>query len=162
MTEFSKFKERLSSRTSGASAVITDADQAILDEFVGLVRQMISLLEQENGALEERSFSKLPELFDKKSDVSKALEIKEALVLTILPRVEDDEKKDEVKAAFKDLGEAISKNSKLVDRISDAASAVSAEFRRILKRHSLEGLYEKTGKPLNASKAKRRKLDESL
>ncbi len=162
MNENSRLKDRLNSRSGGSPDAMSEGDKVSIEEFVSLVSRMSETLDFEAQILKNREFGQLQEVLEKKNEISKALEIKQGIVFNLIPRLKDKERKDEIREVFEELNQKLRESEAILSLMSKASSSVSAEFTKILKRHSLDGLYEKSGKVKSDRFKKKKRLDENL
>ncbi|EPX78023.1 hypothetical protein Salmuc_03345 [Salipiger mucosus DSM 16094] len=131
-----------------------------MTKFETAVDELTALLEEENAALEAGEIDKLEPLFDRKSEIYNRLEIYEPVVEPILESHIDDF--PQMRTKLPELRELVDANGILIERITAATSAVAREVKRIRNRHSLDGMYEKTGRKLGDPTSGRRSFDEKL
>lgn len=141
-------------------------EMIVLDQFVELLKKFTKCLEKESQiiseGMSEGMSDNLVKVFEQKKELSDQMEVKEKISLEALQRLDDEDKKEAIKQVIVDLNDAKNKNLSAILRIKEAVSSVKNEVERIQKRHSLNGLYDDTGKPVNGNFIKKKKVDQSL
>lgn len=141
-------------------------EMIVLDQFVELLKKFTKCLEKESQiiseGMSEGMSDNLVKVFEQKKELSDQMEVKEKISLEALQRLDDEDKKEAIKQVIVDLNDAKNKNFSAILRIQEAITSVKNEVDRIQKRHSLNGLYDDTGKPVNGNFIKKKIVDQSL
>jgi flagellar biosynthesis/type III secretory pathway chaperone len=141
-------------------------EMIVLDQFVELLKKFTKCLEKESQiiseGMSEGMSDNLVKVFEQKKELSDQMEVKEKISLEALQRLDDEDKKEAIKQVIVDLNDAKNKNFSAILRIQEAITSVKNEVDRIQKRHSLNGLYDDTGKPVNGNFIKKKNVDQSL
>lgn len=154
---------RKQSRPVGQGAMTlapTELDIQNIDAFATKITEAVSLLKQEIAGINEGKLNIVSELYNQKAGILKWLELK-------MPLIEPFMNDDAVKARrlpdrLAELKEAVSENNALLSRMSVAAGTIVREIEKAQQRHSLSGLYGKSGRRIGADSSRSRALDKEL
>ncbi len=138
----------------------TELDIQNIDAFATKITEAVSLLKQEIAGINEGKLNIVSELHNQKAGILKWLELK-------MPLIEPFMNDDAVKARrlpdrLAELKEAVSENNALLSRMSVAAGTIVREIEKAQQRHSLSGLYGKSGRRIGADSSRSRALDKEL
>lgn len=138
----------------------TELDLQNIDAFATKITEAVSLLKQEIAGINEGKLNIVSELYNQKAGILKWLELK-------MPLIEPFMNDDAVKARrlpdrLAELKEAVSENNALLSRMSVAAGTIVREIEKAQQRHSLSGLYGKSGRRIGADSSRSRALDKEL
>lgn len=138
----------------------TELDIQNIDAFATKITEAVSLLKQEIAGINEGKLNIVSELYNQKAGILKWLELK-------MPLIEPFMNDDAVKARrlpdrLAELKEAVSENNALLSRMSVAAGTIVREIEKAQQRHSLSGLYGKSGRRIGADSSRSRALDKEL
>lgn len=158
-----RMSARKQSRPTGQGAVAlgpTDLDIQNIDAFTTKLTEAVSLLKQEIAGINEGKLNIVSELYNQKASILKWLELK-------MPLVEPFMNDDAVRARrlpdrLAELKDAVSENNALLSRMSVAAGTIVREIEKAQQRHSLSGLYGKSGRRIGADSSRSRTLDKEL
>lgn len=145
----------------GAMALApTELDIQNIDDFAAKLGEAVSLLKQEIAGINAGNLNIVSELYNQKASILKWLELKMPLVE---PFMEDDVVRTRrLPTRLAELKEAVSENNALLSRMSAAAGTVVREIEKAQQRHSLSGLYGKSGRRIGAESGRSRTLDKEL
>ena len=145
----------------GAMALApTELDIQNIDDFAAKLGEAVSLLKQEIAGINDGNLNIVSELYNQKASILKWLELKMPLVE---PFMEDDVVRTRrLPTRLAELKEAVSENNALLSRMSAAAGTVVREIEKAQQRHSLNGLYGKSGRRIGAESGRSRTLDKEL
>lgn len=154
---------RKQNRTSGQGTVAiapTELDLQNIDAFASKISEAVSVLKQEIAGINDGQLNIVSELYNQKAGILKWLELK-------MPLIEPFMNDDAVKARrlpdrLAELKEAVSENNALLSRMSVAAGTIVREIEKAQNRHSLNGLYGKSGRRIGADGSRSRALDKEL
>ena len=154
---------RKQNRTSGQGTVAiapTELDLQNIDAFASKISEAVSVLKQEIAGINDGQLNIVSELYNQKAGILKWLELK-------MPLIEPFMNDDAVKARrlpdrLAELKEAVSENNALLSRMSVAAGTIVREIEKAQNRHSLNGLYGKSGRRIGADSSRSRALDKEL
>ncbi|WP_339402830.1 hypothetical protein [Cognatishimia coralii] len=154
---------RKQNRTSGQGTMAiapTELDLQNIDAFASKISEAVSVLKQEIAGINDGQLNIVSELYNKKAGILKWLELK-------MPLIEPFMNDDAVKARrlpdrLAELKEAVSENNALLSRMSVAAGTIVREIEKAQNRHSLNGLYGKSGRRIGADGSRSRALDKEL
>ncbi|MEJ5217866.1 flagellar biosynthesis protein FlgI [Cognatishimia sp. D5M38] len=138
----------------------TELDLQNIDAFASKISEAVSVLKQEIAGINDGQLNIVSELYNKKAGILKWLELK-------MPLIEPFMNDDAVKARrlpdrLAELKEAVSENNALLSRMSVAAGTIVREIEKAQNRHSLNGLYGKSGRRIGADGSRSRALDKEL
>ena len=154
---------RKQNRTSGQGTVAiapTELDLQNIDAFASKISEAVSVLKQEIAGINDGQLNIVSELYNQKAGILKWLELKMTL---IEPFMNDDAvKARRLPDRLAELKEAVSENNALLSRMSVAAGTIVREIEKAQNRHSLNGLYGKSGRRIGADGSRSRALDKEL
>jgi flagellar biosynthesis/type III secretory pathway chaperone len=151
--------ERQRSRT-GAADEPTAIDLQNIDAFAAKINETVALLKREIQAINDGDLNVVSEMYEEKSGLLKWLELKR-------PLIEPFVKKDAAIARrlpelLDELRVTITENSNLLSRMADAAGAVAREIEKATQRHSLDGLYGKSGQKVSDPAVSKMTIDRKF
>ncbi|QTN37172.1 hypothetical protein [Cognatishimia activa] len=154
---------RKQNRTSGQGTMAiapTELDLQNIDAFASKISEAVSVLKQEIAGINDGQLNIVSELYNQKAGILKWLELKMPL---IEPFMNDDAVKvRRLPDRLAELKEAVSENNALLSRMSVAAGTIVREIEKAQNRHSLNGLYGKSGRRIGADSSRSRALDKEL
>ncbi|MGH1466626.1 MAG: flagellar biosynthesis protein FlgI [Cognatishimia sp.] len=153
-------KARDTATAGGLSAGLTERDVQNLDAFAAKLSDAIDLLQQEIDAINAGDLNIVSALYEQKADALKWLELKMPLVEPFM--AEDAAKARRLPQRLDDLKRVVEENSSLLARMATAAGTVVREIEKATQRHSLNGLYGKTGQKLNDNKTTKLQIDREF
>lgn len=138
----------------------TERDIQNIDDFTGKISEAIDLLRKEINAINEGNLNIVSDLFEDKSNILKWLELK-------MPLVEPFIRKDAALARklpdrLDEFKSAVEENSSLLSRMATAAGTVAREIEKATQRHSLNGLYGKSGQKISDPNAPKMTVDREF
>lgn len=138
----------------------SDLDIKNIDDFATKLAEAVALLKQEIAGINDGKLNIVSELYDQKASILKWLELK-------MPLVEPFMNDDAVKARrlpdrLAELKEAVTENSALLSRMAGAAGTIVREIEKAQQRHSLNGLYGKSGRRIGDQAGQKKILDREL
>lgn len=154
-------KENRVAAGGGAMALRpTDLDIQNIDAFALKLGEAVDLLKQEIAGINDGKLNIVSELYDQKASILKWLELK-------MPLVEPFMNDDAVKARrlpdrLAELKEAVTENSALLSRMATAAGTIVREIEKAQQRHSLSGLYGKSGRRIGDTSSGTQRLDREF
>ena len=160
--EPSRFKRRLQARRGGQpdSAVMTEEDGRTLAGFEADLVAVTDLLHAEIDAIGAGALETVTELYDRKAELLKRIELKMPVVEPFLrDRLDAPGALRDRVAAFRD---AVEEDSLLLERMSQATAAIMREIEKIRDRHSLNGLYGKRGQKVIDGAGTRQQIDKTI
>lgn len=159
----SRFRKRMQARRDDISAdgpVLTEEDDANLAAFEANIDATLDLLHEEIAAIEAGHLDRVTELYDRKADLLKRIELK---IPVIEPFLEASEHAaPTLREKLRQLKVAVQDNSVLLSRMSDATRDIVREIEKIRNRHSLDGLYGKSGKPVTGQDGPQMHIDKEF
>ncbi|WP_127900758.1 hypothetical protein [Solirhodobacter olei] len=167
MGEMSRFSRRIAARRAlgpeaGAlpTAVMTEEDRRNIANFEADAGAVTALLRREVAAIQAGKLDAVTELYEQKTALLKRMEVLMPVVEPFLKvRLAEDEALRERLAA---LNAAVQEDSALLERMSSATSQIVGDLEKIRDRHSLKGLYGKSGKRVTGPEDKRRRIDKTI
>ncbi len=160
----SRFKMRREARkniaTSDEKSPPTEEEASLLESFEVHIDAMIDIIEEEIRALQEGEINLLEDLNARKTECARLLENKGPIVEDILNSRTLESA--ELREKFSRLRDLIAENGVLVERITQASSAIAREINKVRDRHSLKGLYSMSGKKRSETLSTARRFDEKL
>lgn len=159
----SRFRKRMQARRDDISAdgpVLTEEDDANLAAFEANIDATLDLLHEEIAAVDAGHLDRVTELYDRKADLLKRIELK---IPVIEPFLEASEHAaPTLREKLRQLKVAVQDNSVLLSRMSDATRDIVREIEKIRNRHSLDGLYGKSGKPVTGQDGPQMHIDKEF
>jgi hypothetical protein len=135
-----------------------DYDKEQFELFVNNLDNMIEILKLENFAIHSGDLDTVNKLHEDKKDGLRQLEIKTPIIEEYMKFKNDPGVKEKI--GF--LKELIDNNGILLERMSFAARNITYEINKIQNKHSLDGLYEKSGRKIEENFTINKKLDQNL
>jgi len=126
--------------------------------FLESIDRMCDLLKKENNSIKSGNLDIINELFEMKKEGLRTIENKAPLVEHLI----NSDSFPESPKKIKELKMLVDENGVLLERMNAAAKVISSELNKIKNKHSLNGLYEKTGKKINQGHISDNKLDQNL
>ncbi|TMV72715.1 hypothetical protein FGG78_29560 [Thioclava sp. BHET1] len=164
--EPSRFRKRIEARRAqiaaglGDAVPMTEEDRANLSAFEADMLSVTGLLNKEVAAIAEGRFEAVNELYERKAELLKRIEFLMPVVEPFLrQRLDEDE---ELRGRLRSLKAAVQEDSALLARMSAATSEIVRELDKIRDRHSLKGLYGKSGRRLSDSTSDPRLIDKTI
>lgn len=154
-----RMSERKRTRT-GAADDPTVMDLQNIDAFAGKLNEAITLLKKETAAINEGDLNVVSENFDEKSGLLKWLELKRPLVEPFVKK--DAALTRRLPELLDELRGAVTENTTLLSRMADAAGSVAREIEKATQRHSLDGLYGKSGQKVNDPATSKMTIDREF
>lgn len=140
--------------------VLTDEDRANIEAFAEKLAEAVSLLRQEVEAIGLGQLSVVGDLYERKATLLKWLELRIPLVEPFLKHEAATESAlPELLADFK---QAIDEDSAILSRMASAAGTIVREIEKTAERHSLNGLYGKSGHKLSKTGEGRMRIDKAF
>lgn len=155
-----RFQERRARAAQGERPPLTQADEDNITQFGQIVEQLTGLLGQENDALREADLSLVALLFEQKQALLKRLETRQPVVEPFLR--ESAEVTQDLKVRIGKLAEQIETNAVLLSAMAEASRNIRQEVNRVRDRHSLKGMYGKSGQALDGGGSSSKKLDTNF
>lgn len=165
MIEGRKFRigDRLKARSADGpvnALILTDEDMDNLKAFSEKLGEAIRLLETEMDALRDGRLDEVPTLAADKNAIVSWLEMKMPLVE---PFVGHEEAADlDLATKLSNLKKLTEENGTLVSQAAGTVSAIRREYEKVANRHSLAGLYGKSGKHVGEDASKRSQFSREL
>jgi len=125
---------------------------------MGEVDALVTLLRKENGAIEGGDLQSVIDLYPAKLEFLEKFESNTAEIQGFLA----GDGADGLKAKVEELGTLVARNEALLARTGAAAAEIAEEIGRIRDRHSLKGLYGKSGEQVGKNSPQAGKLDHSV
>ncbi|RRH75775.1 hypothetical protein [Falsigemmobacter faecalis] len=138
-----RFQERRSRAALGERPPLTGDDEDNISRFAGIVADLTAVLERENEALLAGDVTLVAELFGQKQVLLTQLETRQPVVEPFLR--ESAAVTEALRSRIQVLATQINRNAALLEAMSDAARAIRLEVSRVRDRHSLNGMYDKSG-----------------
>lgn len=164
--EASRFRRRIAARRERAAAglepgpVLTDEDSHNLQEFEADTETVTALLQQEIQAIRAGRLETVMELYPRKAELLKRIELLMPVVEPFLKeRIPGDL---ELAGRIAALKAAVQEDSALLERMSEATAAIVRDMEKIRNRHSLDGIYGKSGRRVTGVGADHRRIDKTL
>lgn len=156
----SRFHERRARAALGERPPLTEVDEENIASFAQLVTVLTDLLARENEALRQGDVDEVVNLFEDKQELLKRLETRQPVVEPFLR--ESAEITDTLRQRIRALAEQLELNSTLLSSMAEASQTIRAEVARVRDRHSLKGMYDKSGNSRDAGSRRTRHLDTNL
>jgi len=155
-----RLEVRRKSANGGFNLTLTDEDKENVETFARIVDEATEILNTEIAAIDEGDFDVITERFERKNMVLKSIELQIPLVQPFLdtPYVQSQRLSQRLGA----LASAAKEGTELLERMAQAARTVATEIRRATERHSLKGLYGKSGRRVGESAEVRLTIDKRL
>lgn len=147
-------------RKAAAQGAPSERDVQNIDDFSAKIADAVTLLRKEITAINEGNLNVVSELFDEKSSMLKWLELRMPLVEPFMKGdVALTRKLPDRLAEFKKV---VEENSTLLSRMATAAGTVAREIEKATQRHSLNGLYGKSGQKISDQKIEKLTIDREF
>lgn len=156
----SRFHERRARAALGERPPLTEADEENITAFGQLVTGLTDLLERENEALRQGDVDQVVHLFEDKQELLKRLETRQPVIEPFLR--ESAEITEALRQRIRGLAEQLEVNGTLLSSMAEASQTIRSEVARVRDRHSLKGMYDKSGNSREASTRRTRHLDTNL
>ncbi len=154
---------RLSARMaarSTAAGKLTDDDQQSLAAYGSKLDEATEILREEIAAIGEGRLNAVQQIYPRKAEVLKWLELRAPTVEPFMPQPAAQELGLPAKlATFKT---ALQEDGALLQRMSGVANSMLREIDRVLNRDSLDGLYGKSGQKLAKAGRGQMRLDHKI
>lgn len=155
-----RFHERRARAAQGERPPLTQDDEENISSFAVIVQELTQLLRDENDALRAADLAQVVALFPEKENMLKRLEIRQPVVE---PFLRDSAAITELlRQHLRVLAEQIDTNAVLLGGMADASRSIRVEVERVRERHSLKGMYGKSGQVLDAPQGNQKKLDTNF
>lgn len=161
--KLSRLTRRMKARVEaggGGSPVPTEDDLEVLDEVVRKGREAIEVLRDEMDGIRNGRLQVVEELFSRKSNVLKWLELKLPLVEPFIGHPAAEVR--ELPMILEELRETVVSDSEMLSRMATAAGSVLRELEKVRDRHSLRGTYGRSGEKVGGFGTLRERLDKQL
>lgn len=135
--------ERRRRARDGERPPLTRDDEENIGSFSRIIEQTIALLGVENDALAAGDVGKVADCYEAKSRLLKDLTLRQPVVEPFLK--EDIPEIAGLRDLIGSLAESLKRNGELLEGMSNASRAIISEIETLRRRHSLEGVYDKTG-----------------
>lgn len=156
-----RFQERRSRAALGERPPLTGDDEENISRFAAVVAELTALLERENDALLQGDVAAVVDLYPQKQVLLTRLETRQPVVEPFLH--ESAEVAAALRSRIQALATQINRNADLLSAMSDAARAIRLEVTRVRDRHSLKGMYDKSGQTTApGASATQREIDTNL
>lgn len=147
-------------RKAAAQGAPTERDVQNIDDFTAKIGDAVTLLRTEITAINEGNLNVVTELFEEKSSILKWLELR-------MPLVEPFMKGDlaltrKLPDRLSEFQDVVAENSSLLSRMATAAGTVAREIEKATQRHSLNGLYGKSGQKISDAKTEKLTIDREF
>ncbi|WP_421750015.1 flagellar biosynthesis protein FlgI [Cognatishimia sp.] len=154
-----RMSERKQSRT-GAADDPSPMDLQNIDAFAEKIKEAVALLRSEIEAINAGNLDVVSDKYEEKSGLLKWLELKRPLVEPFIKK--DAALARRLPELLEDLRVAVTENSTLLSRMAGAAGSVAREIEKATQRHSLNGLYGKSGKKVGDSTVTKMTIDREF
>lgn len=155
-----RFQERRSRAAQGERPPLTADDESNITDFSETTLGLIKLLLAENEALRRADVDAVAGYFPQKQDLLRRIEIRQPVIEPFLR--ESAEVTEALRLRIHELAQVIEENSRLLASMAEAAQMMRGELDRVRDRHSLKGMYDKSGQKATTAGAKRRGLDTNF
>lgn len=152
-----RFQERRARAAMGERPPLTEDDEANILGFGQIVDELTRLLLAENNALRQGDVGRVAEMFEGKQGLLKKLETRQPVVEPFLR--ESAEVTAQLRDKIRGLGDQLEQNGSLLSSMAEAAQSIRTEVARVRDRHSLKGMYDKSGQSRPAGGARPRQID---
>lgn len=140
--------------------MLTTEDHDNMAAFEAQVDAVSALLAEEIAEIGAGRLEAVGDYHDSKADLLKRIELKLPVIEPFLSAAV--ETRPELREKIQRLRALVQQESALLDRMVEAMTAIVDEIARIRDRHSLNGLYEKSGRRLADNVATRVRIDKDL
>lgn len=152
-----RFQERRARAAAGERPPMTGADEDNIRAFTRIVVELTELLGRENDALRARDPHAVAALYEDKQALLKRLETRQPVVEPFLR--ESAEVTGQLRHHIRVLSQSLETNGALLQAMSEASQGIRAEVARVRERHSLRGMYDKSGQTIETGSSKPRGID---
>ncbi len=158
--QFRLGERRKAREMSGNVVGVSAMDMQALDAFATKLDEAIALLRREIEGINAGELNVVTDVYEDKSNILKWLELKMPLVEPFMGQdAATTRRLPERLAEFKDV---VGENSTLLERMAGAAGTVVREMEKATQRHSLNGLYGKSGEKITDSKLGKMTIDQQF
>lgn len=164
--ETSRFRARIEARRARAAAGIpagpvpTAEDDRNLADFEADTVAVTELLQSEIAAIRAGKLDLVTELYPRKAALLKRIEL---LLPVVEPFLKDKVRRDaRLAEGLAALKRAVQEDSALLERMSVATGEIVRDIEKIRDRHSLNGLYGKSGRRVTGPGSDLRKIDKTI
>lgn len=130
-----------------------------MTQAMSVVDKLARLLRDEIAAITGGRLGEVTELYPQKTALLAEVE---AAFATPRPLLEEHPQAAQLKAKLEDLRQLIAQDHALLEKMTDATSAIIDELDRIRDRHSLSGTYGRDGEKKSRSSRISQHFDQSL
>lgn len=155
-----RFNERRERAARGETSAMTESDEKNITAFTQVVEQLSDLLQQENEALQRGDIDQIAEIFQIKQELLRRLETRQPVVEPFLRKSADVT--EILRERIGVLAGILEVNATLLGSMAEAAHAIRGEVGRVRDRHSLKGMYNKSGQAREGAPLPPRKLDTNF
>lgn len=155
-----RFQERRNRAALGERPPLTTDDEQNIADFSTTAVNLIQLLLEENEALRHADVAKVADLFPQKQELLQRIEIRQPVIEPFLR--ESAEVTEALRLRIRELAGAIEENSRLLASMAEAAQSLRGELDRVRERHSLKGMYDKSGQTRETGTRRKRGIDANL
>ena len=138
-----RFGERRQRQEGGERPPLTSDDEANISDFALLIERTIALLALENEALVAGNVTAVSDFYEEKARLLRDLTLKQPVVEPFL--TEETPEILVLRGLVRDLAESLGRNGDLLKGMAAASTSILSEVARIRDRHSLDGIYDKSG-----------------
>lgn len=161
----SRFARRMQERASRLAAPrnatrLTAEDEENLAGFEDNVARVAALLDEETAVINAGRLDQVERFIAPKAELLKKIELRLPVVEPFLQ--EAVASRPELREKLVHLRRRAVENANIIRRMSEATTAIIDEVSRIRDRHSLSGLYEKSGRKVVTGDAKMQRIDKAL
>lgn len=157
---FGERRDALAGSPDTAAFGLTKEDKANLDAYAETLLETIELLRTEIEAIHGGHLEIVSELFERKSNLMKWLELKTPLIEPFLSHTSTRENK--IPEYLQELKRAVAEDGELLSRMSVAARSVVRELEKANNRSGLTGIYGKSGQKLGGTNEANLRLDREF
>ena len=157
---FSERRETRNDDTQAPTMQLTSEDEANLEAFSDTLVETLDILNAEITAIGAGNLEAVSELYHRKANLMKWLELKSPLIEPFLT-LETDRTKN-ILDQLQELKTAVAEDSELLSRMSTAARDVVKEIKKANERNGLNGIYGKSGQPLGNLPGGRQRIDREF
>ncbi len=162
----SRLRQRIETRRARMAAgldpgpVPTEEDARNLRQFDADTRAVTALLEDEIAAIRTGRLETVTELYPRKADLLKRIELVMPVIEPFLrARIGTDAGLRDRLAA---LRRAVQEDSGLLEHMAETTAEIVRDIKKICNRHSLDGLYGKSGRRVTGAGAEPRAIDKTI
>lgn len=166
MAEGTRFRRRIAERRARAAAGLgegplpSEEDDRNLASFQEDAREVTALLREEIAAIHAGRLDSVTALFPRKAALLKRIEL---LMPVVEPFLKEQLRSDRALAdRLSEMKAAVREDCELIERMSLALADVIRDIEKIRNRHSLDGIYEKSGRRVTGAAADLRQIDKTI